>query len=112
METLICVMPGLISGDTIYTGAFVMFLGGSLDRGNSFVQLIVHLPVYYGVSDVVAQVERANKEAIDGRLRNGIDLIGNNQHYITIVVRSDLLNTFCRASLVSICTIVSKASLA
>ena len=74
MKALVCVMSGLVSGGAVYTSALVMLLGGTLDCGNSFVQLIVHFPVYDGMSDVVAQVKRTNEETIDGRLRNGIDL--------------------------------------
>jgi len=74
METLIGVMSGLVSRGAVYTGTFVMIFGGSLDCGYSFMQLIVHFSINYGMSDVVAQVKRTNEKAIDGCLRNGIDL--------------------------------------
>ena len=113
MKPLIGIMPGLVSGGTVYTSAFVMLFGGFLNGSNSFVQLIVHLPIYYGMSDVVAQVERTNEEAIDSCLCNGVNLVGRE---ISMVRREwsrrNPLRTFCNASLVSICTIVSNASLA
>ena len=74
METLIGIMPGLITRGAVYAGTLVMLLGGSLDRGNSLVQFIIHFSVYYRVPDVVTQVEGTNEEAVDRCLRNGIDL--------------------------------------
>lgn len=54
VEPLISELPRLLPRRAVYSGALLVLLCRSLDRGNGFFQLIIHLSVKNRVSDVVA----------------------------------------------------------
>ena len=75
VEALVSELSSLITRRAIYATALLIFLRCSLDLGNSLFQFVMHCAVDNGMSDVVSQIEGADKQNVYSRnFRNSIDL--------------------------------------
>lgn len=128
IETLIGEISSLISRDGVDSTTLSIFFRGLPNLGDTFRQLIAHGAVKYWLSNAVAEIKRLrvshqqlNQEAIlewvftptNRQSMPGTFAIASTYDHCQMSANESQAAspTFCSASLVSICTIVTKFSL-
>lgn len=111
METFLGVFIALLSRGAVHASPLAVVDSSLVDAVNGGLQLVVHRAAQDGVANVVAKVKGPNEQDVDARDSGDlIDLFGSQRSSNS--PSQIQAHTFAKASLVSICAIVTKASFA